>query len=74
MNTFQVGQPLPGYCCGLFAEDTKGHTMRVEAVGYDWVVVRDHKTRVWLCTDVESLHILSEQQRQLDEAPDVYDP
>lgn len=35
-----VGQPLWGYCGGYFGRDHYG-PCRVEAVGHDWVVVRN---------------------------------
>ena len=41
---FLVGETIPGYCHGLFYLSTMGHTLRVEAVGVDWVVLRDQDT------------------------------
>lgn len=35
-----VGQVITGYCGGVFGRDSYG-PKRVEASGYDWVVVRD---------------------------------
>jgi len=36
----RVGQMLYGYCRGIFGRDSYGDK-RIEAIGYDWVVVRD---------------------------------
>jgi hypothetical protein len=38
---FMVGEIVPGYCGGLFPLDTYDDELRVEAVGVDWVVLRD---------------------------------
>ena len=40
MNQLQVGQILYGYCGGFFGRDSF-EDKRIEAIGYDWVVVRD---------------------------------
>jgi hypothetical protein len=39
MLSLRVGMILHGFCRGLFGRDHYG-AWRVEAVGYDWVVVR----------------------------------
>lgn len=38
--TLQIGQMLYGYCGGIFGRDSY-EDKRVEAVGIDWVVVRE---------------------------------
>ena len=40
MSLLPVGTPLYGYCGGYFGRDSYG-LKRIEAVGYDWVVVRE---------------------------------
>jgi hypothetical protein len=40
MTELKVGQTLYGYCGGVFGGDSYS-TKRVEAVGFDWVVVRE---------------------------------
>ena len=39
----QVGSLLDGFCGGAFGRDSYG-TERVEAIGADWIVVRDVDT------------------------------
>ena len=36
----QIGQMLYGYCRGVFGRDSYGDK-RIEAVGIDWIVVRE---------------------------------
>lgn len=36
----QIGQVLYGYCNGYFGRDSYNNK-RVEAIGYDWIVVRE---------------------------------
>ena len=38
---FMIGETIPGYCGGNFPLDTMDDTLRVEAVGVDWIVLRD---------------------------------
>lgn len=38
---FMVGELIPGYCGGTFSLDTADDELRVEAVGFDWIVLRD---------------------------------
>ncbi len=38
--TLRVGQLIYGFCQGIFGRDHYGR-WRVEALGYDWIVVRD---------------------------------
>lgn len=40
MTPLRVGQIIHGFCRGLFGRDHYG-TWRIEAVGFDWVVVRE---------------------------------
>lgn len=36
-----IGERIPGYCGGTFDLDTIDDELRVEAVGVDWIVLRD---------------------------------
>jgi len=36
----QIGQTLYGYCGGYF-DDGYMNPFRIEAIGYDWIIVRD---------------------------------
>ena len=40
MNQLQIGQILYGYCGGFFGRNSH-EDKRIEAIGIDWVVVRD---------------------------------
>jgi len=42
----RVGDFLTGFCGGAFGRDY-GDDARVEAIGADWVVVRDDGGNVW---------------------------
>ena len=42
-----VGDKLYGYCGGWFGRDVSWEEKVVEAVGRDWVVVRDYYGRPW---------------------------
>jgi len=42
----RVGDVLPGYCGGTFGRDAYAEK-RVEAIGSDWVVVRDETGTVY---------------------------
>ena len=37
----RVGQPINGFCQGMLGRDSFGDR-RVEALGHDWVVLRDN--------------------------------
>jgi hypothetical protein len=37
---YNVGEVVPGWCGGTFSLDTMDDDLRVEAVGFDWVVLR----------------------------------
>lgn len=67
MNPFQVGQTVPGYCCGMFPLETQGDTLRVEAVGYDWVVLRGHHG-LQFTSQIEELVDNARIQKQMDES------
>lgn len=45
MKTLMVGQTLYGYCGGYFGRDSYSDK-RIEAVGYDWIVVREENGSV----------------------------
>ncbi|HDY66769.1 MAG TPA: hypothetical protein ENH85_03140 [Candidatus Scalindua sp.] len=40
MNQLQIGQILYGYCGGFFGRESY-EDKRIEAIGFDWVVVRE---------------------------------
>ena len=42
----KIGQKIYGFCEGLFGRDYWGPA-RIEAFGYDWVVVRDDSGIPW---------------------------
>jgi|APSaa5957512622_1039677.scaffolds.fasta_scaffold27300_5 hypothetical protein len=50
----RVGDVLYGYCGGIFGRDSYG-AKRVEAIGADWVVVREDNEPLMFEGDPESL-------------------
>lgn len=50
----RVGDTLYGYCCGEFGRDSYGKK-RVEAIGSDWVVVREDDSPVFYRGNPEDL-------------------
>ena len=56
MNVVMVGDVIRGYCSGIFG-DAWGQ-LRVEAVGADWVVVRDSDGKTWLASGPDIHNIL----------------
>ena len=60
----RIGTVLYGYCGGLFGRDSYGRK-RVEAIGHDWVVVRDERDTVDFFTgNPEDLEIYSTEAAQ----------
>lgn len=47
LRPLRVGDVLYGYCAGHFGRDSYGRK-RVEAIGVDWVVVREGESTVHL--------------------------
>ena len=45
----RVGQVLEGYCGGSFGRDSYGDK-RIEAIGHDWIVVREDGVPDFTCT------------------------
>jgi hypothetical protein len=40
LKVIYIGTPLYGYCGGIFGRDSY-NKKRIEAIGHDWLVVRD---------------------------------
>ena len=58
MNGIQVGTPVNGYCEGIFGRDSY-YDRRVEAVGYDWVVLRTDNGRAEFVSGEDLEHLRS---------------
>lgn len=60
MITLLVGDVLLGYCGGEFGRDSHSLAKRVEAVGSDWIVVREdsHAGRVLIATGPDVHRVL----------------
>ena len=55
----QIGQILYGFCGGHFGRDFAAyHDKRIEAVGVDWVVVRDEKGNPNFACGVDTIKFL----------------
>lgn len=63
-QTLRVGDVLYGYCRGAFGRDSYGNK-RVEAIGADWVVVREDGDLYFYEGDPEELlpYTVPEDQR-----------
>ena len=50
MAELRVGQVLKGFCGGFFGRDSYG-AKRIEAIGHDWIVVREGDNPNFACTE-----------------------
>jgi len=58
--SLQIGQKLYGYCGGYFSRDHYDDC-RIEAIGYDWVVVRNENGSVDFAEGIHVLKFLEEK-------------
>lgn len=69
--TLQVGQPVNGFCRGLFGRDSYGNR-RIEAMGYDWIVTRDENDMVEMASGAERLSDIEDYVKEYPDG-DSYD-
>ena len=55
--SLKVGQMLYGYCRGVFGRDSYGDK-RIEAIGFDWIVVREEKGYPNFANGLDNLKLL----------------
>ena len=66
-----IGTPLYGYCGGYFGRDSYADK-RVEAIGHDWIVVRDDRGEVWFASGTDIHSELAEYTIPEEEDEDDY--
>lgn len=54
--TLQIGQIIYGFCGGVFGRDVGAYEdKRIEAIGFDWVVLREENGWLHFASGVDTL-------------------
>lgn len=69
----QIGQKLYGYCGGYFNKYYRTEFFRVEAIGVDWIVVRDDEGNPDTATGRKALDILESDEYTKQRKSDLCD-